>query len=85
MTFGFVTIGTLAAATLNAADSKTALLRSGNADAVRVIEAQAAVLQEAQAALAVWIARYRRRWTERAVGGLQYAEVLTAGRSLVGR
>ena len=70
---------------LTAADSMTMLWRSRHADAVKVSDAQAVALQEAQSALAARIAQSQGSWTDPVVGALKYAGVFAAGYALASR
>ena len=70
---------------LTAADSMTVLWRSRHADAVKVNDAQAIALQEAQSALAARIAQSQGSWSDPVVGALKYAGVFAAGYALASR
>ena len=70
---------------LTAADSMTVLWRSRHADAVKVSDAQAVALQEAQSALAARISQDQGSWTDPVVGVLKYVGVFAVGYALASR
>ena len=70
---------------LTTADSTAALWRSRHIDAVRLSDAQAVALEEAQAALAARTAQNQGSWTDPLVSALKYAGVFTAGYALASR
>ena len=70
---------------LSAADSTAALWRSRHADVVRVSDAQATALEEAQAALAARIAQNQGSWSGSAVRVLKYVGVFAVGYAMASR
>ena len=70
---------------LTTADSMTVLWRSRHIDAVRLSDAQAVALEEAQAALAARTAQNQGSWYDPAVSALKYVGVFAAGYAFANR